>query len=52
MTLAPEKKSSFPVKPQAQIQQFLTKEDWILRGFIVLSTLWLLVGVLLPLYPM
>ena len=52
MTLAPEKKSSFPVKPQPQVQQFLTKEDWILRGFIVLSTLWLLVGVLLPLYPM
>ncbi|GBO54811.1 ferric iron ABC transporter, permease protein [Pseudanabaena sp. lw0831] len=52
MTLAPAKKRIFPFQPQAQVQQTLTKEDWILRGLIILSTLWLLVGVLLPLYPM
>ena len=52
MTLASSKKKMFPSHSQEQVRQIPTKEDWILRIAIVLSTLWLLVGVLLPLYPM
>ncbi|MEE3718485.1 putative 2-aminoethylphosphonate ABC transporter permease subunit [Tumidithrix elongata RA019] len=52
MILAPSKKPIFPFPVQAEVRQIPTKEDWILRIAIVVSTLWLLVGVLLPLYPM
>jgi iron(III) transport system permease protein len=50
MALAAPKKPI--LKNQEQVHQITTQEDWILRILIVLSTLWLLVGVLLPLYPM
>jgi iron(III) transport system permease protein len=52
MTLAPLKNKIFPLQSQQEVRQISTKEDWILRVAIGLSTLWLLVGVLLPLYPM
>jgi iron(III) transport system permease protein len=52
MTLAPLKNKILPFQTQGDVKQILTKEDWILRVAIALSTLWLLVGVLLPLYPM
>ncbi|PZO44956.1 MAG: putative 2-aminoethylphosphonate ABC transporter permease subunit [Pseudanabaena frigida] len=52
MTLVPSKKNIFSFQSQSQVEQIATKEDWILRVAIALSTLWLLVGVLLPLYPM
>jgi iron(III) transport system permease protein len=56
MTLAPSKTTSknriFPFHNQEEVRQIVTKEDWILRVAIALSTLWLLVGVLLPLCPM
>ncbi len=43
-TLAP----LFPKK----VQRIVTPEDWVMRGLLVLGTLWLLVGVVLPLFPM
>ena len=52
MTSAPPKKPVFPLQSPTKVQQIPTKEDWILRVLIGLSTLWLLVGVLFPLYPM
>ncbi|MFN5965499.1 MAG: ABC transporter permease subunit, partial [Pseudanabaena sp.] len=52
MTLTPFKNKIFPFQPQKEVHQIPTKEDWMLRIAIALSTLWLLVGVLLPLYPM
>ncbi|MFM7886667.1 MAG: putative 2-aminoethylphosphonate ABC transporter permease subunit [Pseudanabaena sp.] len=52
MTLVPSMKDIFSFRSQPQVDQIATKEDWILRFAITLSTLWLLVGVLLPLYPM
>ncbi|WP_289500369.1 putative 2-aminoethylphosphonate ABC transporter permease subunit [Gloeocapsopsis sp. IPPAS B-1203] len=33
-------------------QQIVTAEDWLMRVLLILGTLWLLVGVVLPLYPM
>ncbi|MBD2304465.1 putative 2-aminoethylphosphonate ABC transporter permease subunit [Chroococcidiopsis sp. FACHB-1243] len=35
-----------------QRSQIVTTEDWIMRVLLILGTLWLLVGVVLPLYPM
>jgi iron(III) transport system permease protein len=32
-------------------QHIVTAEDWIMRVLLVLATLWLLLGVVLPLYP-
>ncbi|MCA6598097.1 MAG: putative 2-aminoethylphosphonate ABC transporter permease subunit [Pseudanabaena sp. M046S1SP1A06QC] len=52
MTLTPFKNKIFPFQPQKEVHQIPTKEDWMLRIAIALSTLWLLVGMLLPLYPM
>ena len=52
MTLTPFKNKIYPFQPQKEVHQIPTKEDWMLRIAIALSTLWLLVGVLLPLYPM
>lgn len=35
-----------------KIKHIITSEDWIMRGLLLLVTLWLLVGVVFPLYPM
>lgn len=34
-----------------QRSQIVTAEDWMMRVLLILGTLWLLVGVVLPLYP-
>ena len=43
--------NSRTVKPQKK-GHTITSEDWIMRAFIALGTLFLLVGVVFPLYPM
>ncbi|MGK7946902.1 MAG: putative 2-aminoethylphosphonate ABC transporter permease subunit [Microcystaceae cyanobacterium] len=35
-----------------KIKHITTSEDWIMRGVLALGTLWLLVGVVFPLFPM
>ncbi len=35
-----------------RVQQIVTAEDWLMRVLLILGTLWLLVGVVFPLYPM
>lgn len=40
-----------PTCPQP-IRQVLTAEDWIMRSLLLLGALWLLVGVVFPLWPM
>lgn len=40
------------VIPSSQtVQHITTKEDWLMRGVLILGTLWLLVAVVLPLFP-
>lgn len=34
-----------------QRQQIVTREDWLMRGLLILTTIWLLVGVVFPLWP-
>ncbi|MFG6102291.1 putative 2-aminoethylphosphonate ABC transporter permease subunit [Leptothoe sp. EHU-05/26/07-4] len=34
------------------IKQVITREDWIMRGALILAVIWLTVGVILPLFPM
>jgi iron(III) transport system permease protein len=38
--------------PFSKGQQIATQEDWLMRILLALGTLWLLVGVVLPLFPM
>ncbi len=41
------------IKTNSQkIKHITTREDWIMRGLLLLGTIWLLVGVVFPLYPM
>lgn len=40
------------LNPFSKGQQVTTKEDWLMRLLLTLGTLWLLVGVVMPLFPM
>jgi iron(III) transport system permease protein len=40
------------LNPFSKRQQIATQEDWLMRILLTLGTLWLLVGVVLPLFPM
>ncbi|NEZ64549.1 putative 2-aminoethylphosphonate ABC transporter permease subunit [Leptolyngbyaceae cyanobacterium CCMR0082] len=48
-SLPPPAASTAGNKP---IKQVITREDWIMRGALILAVIWLTVGVILPLFPM
>ncbi len=45
-------KNRNPIPSSQTVQHITTTEDWIMRGVLILGTLWLLVAVVLPLFPL